>query len=155
MANKTKKDIIGYRISKIHSLKFSFKEIEAERIDQIFSKQNALSLNTNTSINIDKEKSSITIDINTFLVDQAKNEVLVEHSGRTVYVLKGLEDIYNKENNNFDFPDGLLIQLFSIAYSHARALLATETSPTIYKDKYVLPVIDPTAFLKDKKSKTK
>lgn len=150
MAKKTNtnKDNIGYRISQIHSLKFSFKDIEIERLNQIFETQNALALNTSTSFNIDKEKSTIIIDINTQLVDNEKENVLVEHSGRTVYIVKGLDSVYNEDENNFDLPDGLVIQLFSIAYSHARALLATEISPTIYKDKYMLPVIDPRVFLK-------
>lgn len=148
MTEKSKKNNLGYRISRIHSLKFSFKDIHVDRLNQLFEKQDTLSLNTNTSLDIDKEKSAITIDINTNLIDKEKDEILVEHSGRTVYQINGLDKFYNSEENNFDIPDGLLVQLFSLAYSHARALLATEVSPTIYKDKYILPVVDPTGFLK-------
>lgn len=148
MAKKTKKDNLGYRISQIHTLKFSFKDIELDRLNQLFEEQNNLALNTKTSLNIDKEKSIITIDINTNLFDKNNDEILVEHSGRTVYQVKGLEAVYNAQENNFDIPDGFIVQLFSIAYSHARALLATEISPTIYKDKYILPVIDPSSLLK-------
>lgn len=152
MAKKAKKENLGYKVSQIHSLKFSFKDIEPERLNRIFEAQNALGLNTSTSLNIDKEKSTITIDINTILIDNQKEDVLVEHSGRTVYVVKGLDIAYNEDDNNFNIPDGLIIQLFSIAYSHTRALLATEISPTIYKDKYILPVVDPKVFLqKDEK----
>ena len=152
MAKKAKKENLGYRVSQIHSLKFSFKDIEPERLNRIFEAQNALALNTNTSLNIDKDKSTITIDINTILIDNQKEDVLVEHSGRTVYVVKGLDTAYNEDGNNFNLPDGLIIQLFSIAYSHTRALLATEISPTIYKDKYILPIVDPKGFLqKDEK----
>ena len=148
MAKKTKKDNLGYRISQIHTLKFSFKDIELDRLNQLFEEQNNLALNTKTSLNIDKEKSIITIDINTNLFDKNNDEILVEHSGRTVYQVKGLEAVYNAQENTFDIPDGFIVQLFSIAYSHARALLATEISPTIYKDKYILPVIDPSSLLK-------
>jgi len=148
MAKKSNTDNIGYRISRIHSLKFSFKDIEIDRLNQIFETQNTLAINTSTSLNIDKEKSTIIIDINTQLIDSEKDDVLVEHSGRTVYIVKGLDGVYNKDEDNFNLPDGLVIQLFSIAYSHARALLATEISPTIYKDKYILPVIDPSVILK-------
>lgn len=148
MAKKTKKDNLGYRISQIHTLKFAFKDIELDRLNQLFEEQNNLALNTNTSLNIDKEKSIITIDISTNLFDKNNDEILVEHSGRTVYQVKGLGDVYNTKENNFDIPDGFIVQLFSIAYSHARALLATEISPTIYKDKYILPVIDPSSLLK-------
>lgn len=148
MAKETKKDNLSYRISQIHSLKFSFKDIELDRVIRIFEEQNTLALDTNTSLDIDKEKSTVTIDISTNLIDKVEDEVLVEHSGRTVFLINGLDKVYNEDNENFDLPDSLIIQLFSLAYSHARALLATEISPTIYKDKYILPVIDPSQFLK-------
>ena len=148
MAKETKNDNLSYRISQIHSLKFSFKDIELDRVNRIFDEQNTLALNTNTSLDIDKEKSTVTIDISTSLIDKIQDEVLVEHSGRTVFLINGLDKVYNEDNENFDLPDSLIIQLFSLAYSHARALLATEISPTIYKDKYILPVIDPSQFLK-------
>jgi hypothetical protein len=148
MAKKIKKDTLRYKISQIHTLKFSFKDIELDRLNQLFEQQNRLGLNTKTSINIDKDKSIITIDINTNLFDKGNNEDLVEHSGRTVYQVQGLENVYNPYDKNYDIPDGFIAQLFGIAYSHARALLATEISPTIYKDKYILPVIDPSKLLK-------
>ena len=148
MSKKTKNNNLGYRISQIHSLKFSFKDIDLDKLNKIFEQQNTLALNTNTSLNIDGQKSTITIDISTNLIDKIADEVLVEHSGRTVFLINGLDKVYNEIDENFDLPDGLIIQLFGIAYSHARALLATEISPTIYKDKYILPVIDPSQFLK-------
>lgn len=149
MAKKLKKDNLGYRISKIYTLKFSFKEIELDRLDQLFENQNSLAVNTKTSLNIDREKSTISMDINTILIDKNTDEFLVEHSGRTVFEVKGLEDLYVATDDNFDIPDRFITQLFSLAYSHARAILATEISPTIYKDKYILQVIDISQLLKE------
>jgi len=40
-----------------------------------------------------------------------------------------------------------------IAFSHAQALLATELNPTIFSNKYFLPVIDPKTLLPQKENK--
>lgn len=150
MTKKEKNISLSYKISKIHTLKFSFEEIDNDRAEYLFETPNALFLHTNVVLNIDKEKSTIAIDINSNLSDKEKKEVLVEHSGRTIFHFKGLNDVYNEKEDIFDIPDGILVQLFSLSYSHARALLAMEVSPTIFKDHYILPVIDPTEFLKKK-----
>lgn len=150
MAKKEKNISLSYKISKIHTLKFSFKEIDDDSVEHLFNNPKALSLHTNIAINIDKEKGTIAFDINSNLSDKEKEEVLVEHSGRTTFHFKGLNDIYNEKEDIFDIPDGILVQLFSLSYSHARALLAMEVSPTTFKDHYLLPVIDPMEFLKKK-----
>ena len=152
MKKKKEENNLEYRIKRIHSLKFYFKEIESNRLNSMFEKTDALYLNTKTILNIDDKESSISIDINTELLERKSNEILVEHSGRTVYQIKGLKDIYNETDNVYDIPNEFLIQLYSLAYSHTRALLATEVSPTVYKDKYFLPIINPQDFLKNKNS---
>jgi hypothetical protein len=145
---------IGYRIIKIHTSKFSFEDLNEESVEKLFNTPNLLAVNMNTILNIDKEKSTITIDIGTGLTEKQNNQILIEHSGRTIYQVKGLESVYNKEKDYYDIPDGLLLQLYSMSYSHARALLATEISPTIYKDKYFLPVINPNDLIKKKEKPT-
>jgi len=145
---------IGYRIIKIHTSKFSFEDLNEESVEKLFNTPNLLAVNMNTILNIDKEKSTITIDIGTGLTEKQNNQILIEHSGRTIYHVKGLESVYNKEKDYYDIPDGLLLQLYSMSYSHARALLATEISPTIYKDKYFLPVINPNDLIKKKEKPT-
>ncbi len=150
MIKEKEKAEIGYRIVKIHTSMFSYQEVEDENIETLFNGQDMLVINMNITLNIDKEKSSITIDIATELIEKSNEKVLIKHSGRTIYQVKGLEGVHDVENDQYDIPDELLIQLYSIAYSHSRALLATEISPTIYKDKYFLPVINPSELIKKK-----
>ncbi len=150
MIKEKEKVEIGYRIVKIHTAMFSYQEVEDKNIETLFNGQNMLTINMNITLNIDKEKSSITIDVTTELIENANEKVLIEHSGRTIYQVKGLEGVHDVENDQYDIPDELLIQLYSIAYSHSRALLATEISPTMYKDKYFLPVINPSELIKKK-----
>lgn len=146
---KQKKQVeISYRILKIHTAKFSYEDIEEKDLSSLFDKPDSLAINMSTTLNIDREKSTFTLDINTALIDKKNEKVLIEHLGRTVYQLKGYDQVYNKKEDSYDLPDGLLIQLYSLAYTHSRALLATEISPTIYKDKYFLPVVNPTDFIK-------
>lgn len=138
---------IAYRVAQIQTIKFAFKEIEQEHFNKIFGEGNFLSIDINTSLNIDKDKSTVSIDINSSLIETESENSLVEHSGRTVFAIKGLENTYNELESRFDLPDNLIIQLFAISFSHARALLAVEISPTVYRDKYTLPIIDPKKFI--------
>lgn len=154
MAKQKEKIEIGYRIIKIHTSKFSFEDLDEKSVEKLFNSTNLLAVNMSTMLNIDKEKSTITIDIGTELKEKDNNLTLIEHSGRTIYRVQGLENVYNTEKDYFDIPDDFLVQIYNLAYSHSRALLATEISPTIFKDKYFLPVINPINLIKQKSKPT-
>lgn len=144
---KTKSEKIGYRIGKIHSTKFSFEDITDDRVEELFQSLDFLGVNISVAMTIKKEDASVVIDINSALEDNKLKETLITHTGRTLYYLKGLEETYVPEKESFNLPSDLLLQLLSIAYTHARALLATEVSPTCYHEKYFLPIIDPRNLL--------
>lgn len=150
MANK-KQIQLGYKITKIQTTKFSFTDIEENKLIKLTNDPKGLGININVSLNIDIKTTTINMDVQTKLFVTESKEPLVEHTGRTVYFIEGLEKIYNKEADAYDFPDALLIQLYGIAYTHSRALLAIEISPTCYRDKYFLPVINPADLLQKKK----
>jgi hypothetical protein len=132
MAENQKQLEISYKIIKIHSLKFNFEDYNEDIIEELFNTKDALGLDINTSLKIDKETSVITIDIATKLVNNKEDKTIISHTGRTTYHIKGLDKVYNKKTDSFDLPDDLTIQLYSLSYSHARALLSTELSPTNY-----------------------
>lgn len=137
---------IGYRILKIHTTSFSIKDIQEEQLNVLFSNGNSL-VNIGSNINFDKEKSTITIDIKTFLTKKGENKKLVSHTGRTVFYIQELEKLSNKEENSFDLPSNFLLQLLGISFSHSRALLSTELQSTVYAEKFVLPVVNPNILL--------
>lgn len=141
------KSQLEYRIVKIHTVKFSFSDLEEVYADAIIS-GNHLNGELNVQINFDSEKSTVSFDISTHMIDTRKEEAVVQHLARTVYEVKGLNETYNAEKDAFNIPDDLIVQLYAISFSHARALLATELSPTVFKDKYFLPIIDPKDILK-------
>ena len=144
---KKEKANIGYRIGKIHSIKFSFSDISDKQISTLFTSKDSLGVNIGVAMSIKNEDSSIVFDISSQLIDKLNESILVEHVGRTVYFIRGLEDVYSSEQDAYDLPSEFLLQLLSIAYTHSRALSASEISPTCYHEKYFLPVIDPRDLL--------
>lgn len=70
-----------------------------------------------------------------------------------MFHIQGLDKVYNKEADSYELPNGLTVQLYSHAYTHARALLASELSATSFRDKYFLPILNPSQFIRSKKTK--
>ncbi|HET6558408.1 MAG TPA: hypothetical protein VFG54_13910 [Prolixibacteraceae bacterium] len=147
MENKQEQIELGYRISRIYTTKFTFEDFSEEELDNVLNKSDNLNIIIHTFLNIENEKSMVNLDVISQLVEKENEKSLVEHSGRTSFEFIGLEGYYNKERDVYDLPDNVAIQIYSIAYTHARALLAVETSRTVYKDKYFLPVIDPNLLI--------
>ena len=139
---KKEENKIGYKISKIQTVKFEFKEVDQNIVDEIFKENTPVKINLNFNINIDKEKSEITIDVNTILPEDSNNNYVI-HSGRTSFKVLNIEEFYDNENKKFSFPDNFLIQLLGLSFSHCRALLSVELSRTNFKDQYFLPVVNP------------
>lgn len=141
------KDIkIAYRILKIHTKSFSVNDIPEDQLDSLFNNGNSI-LNIGSNINFDKDKSTITIDIQTSLTKKGENKQIVAHSGRTVFFIQELEKLFNSKEDSYDLPNNFLLQLLGISFSHSRALLSTELQSTAYADKFTLPVINPSILL--------
>lgn len=149
MAKEVEKNSkLSYKVKKINTSKFSFVEIEEKDLGNLFLKDDVLNIELDVGMGINKEKSEIFFEISTSLKNKDSNEIIVQHTGKTIFQMNHLEETYNKEHDQFDLPDGLVVQLYALSYSHARALLAVELNNTIYKDKFYLPVIDPTKIIK-------
>lgn len=137
---------IGYRILKIHTKSFSVNDIPEEQFNSLFNNGNSI-LNIGSNINFDKDKSTITIDIQTSLTKKGGNKQIVSHSGRTVFLINELKKLFNSKENSYDLPNNFLLQLLGISFSHSRALLSTELQSTAYADKFILPVVNPSILL--------
>ncbi|PRY98211.1 hypothetical protein BY457_11023 [Marinilabilia salmonicolor] len=141
---------IAYRIIKIHTTEFFFKDVTETNIDELLKDSSSLAININNTVNVDAANSVIAIDVSSRLLKKEDDTVLISHTGRTVFDIKNLSEVFDEEKQSYEIPIGLLTQLHSLAYSHARALAATEVSPTAYKDKFFLPVVDPSKFIQKK-----
>lgn len=139
---------LEYKIVRVHTVRFSCMDVSEDYAEKLFGQQNALSFGIQIAISINKEESTLTMDVNSILKDKLTGQQLVEHTGRTSFLVRNLEQVYNPQTDTYDIPNDLLTQFYGLAYTHARALLAVEVSPTIYRDKYLLPVLDPSQFIK-------
>lgn len=147
MAKKTVN--ISYKVIKIHTTKFSFEDVDEEKLNEIVADEDKPNLNINVSISSRKEKSTVTFDVTSYFLNPEDNsQPLVTHTARTIFYIKNIEDIYEKETDKINIPDQVALQFLSISFTHARAVLAMELSSTVYRDKYFLPVVDPMDLFK-------
>lgn len=142
MKSKVQKDEnIGYRITQIKTHKITIVEPDNVNFDKI-----TISGNVNFMVtDLAGDKAEIIFDIVTDFFQPENKEILISHIGRTKYLVQNLPSSNDKDA--FNIPDQLMIMLYSIAHSHARALLASDLQNTMYKDKMFIPVIDPKNIL--------
>ena len=127
-------------------MSYTVKDPEEGDLDLLFEDGNSR-LNIGSSINFDQTKSTLTIDIKTALNKKGEKKTLISHTGRTVFYIKNLEELFNPEENSYNLPNNFLLQLLGISFSHSRALLATELKSTAYAEKFILPVVNPKILL--------
>lgn len=144
MAKQEKKEVrIGYRIIKINTTKFSFEDISEDELNVLFNENSEqVVFDTSAQINILENESTVELLIFTLLRETETQKTLIEHICKTTFFVDGLNSTFDKESESFDLPKGFVQQIFALSYNHARALLSVELSPTIYKDKFFIPVID-------------
>ena len=136
---------IGYRIADICTVKFIFESLEVEKMDELLTTSADIHLVLGVQTHFDLANNSVQFDISTDLKYHEK--VWINHIGRTSFEMNGLPEIEADKQAGYEFPLPLLEQLYGISFSHARALLATETARTNFNGKFYLPVVDPREFL--------
>lgn len=138
---------LGYKVAKINTTKFSYSDLEEDKVAFLFENEDNLRVSLDVNMGISLEKSEIFFEINTLLSNKENDENVITHTGKTTFSIQNLESTFSKEDEKFDLPDGFIVQLYALSYSHARALLSVELNRTVYKDLFYLPVIDPTKIL--------
>ncbi len=92
---------------------------------------------------VEHERVIFTITANYFL--NKTTEAFMKGKSSTVFLIKDMKNHSRKLSNGsdaVDLPDPLWITLFSIAFTHARALLAKSSSGTKYSH-MLMPLINP------------
>jgi len=147
---------VSFKVIKIATTGFSFNEPEDTKSledGQELGVNLDVALNIETDSDID-QRQLLTVIVTSEFFDKKNKVTLFSHKAKTVFAVEGLEEMDDNvegEDIGYKIPIDLMVMTQSLAFSHARALLATETSNTIYKDFY-LPLIDPAIFTKNKVS---
>lgn len=139
---------VNYKVLKVNTSNFSFEEIPDNDLEKLFKDGKNLQLKVNIRQTFNLEESAITVDVVSKLLNTLDGSTLISHTGRTIFLVKNLEKYKINNSDLFDLPENFIVIIYGLAFTHARALLAVEISPTAYKDHYILPLIDPAIFLK-------
>ncbi|MFK8013288.1 MAG: hypothetical protein AB8B80_14710 [Marinicellaceae bacterium] len=146
--SKQKEISLSYKIADIKTVRFTYEEIPVEEVEAVFLNIEQINFTVNMGTNFNLENSTFTLDVKTGLsLKSEPAKLLVEHIARTVYGIKDMDALLTADKESINIPELFLKQLYGISFSHARALLAVELSPTNYKGKYILPVVDPAILL--------
>lgn len=141
--------VYGYKVINIETVNFKFEQVTEEELNELLSKPDSSNFNMNIHLGIYKNESRIEIHLTSKLTRVSDHCELINHIGRTVYDFQNLEYFYNEAENHFEIPDAIVTELCGIAYAHSRTLLGIELRPTVYRDKYYLPITDPEIFIKN------
>lgn len=96
--------------------------------------------------------AEITFEINSEFINNITKEILVSHLGVTKFKLINAQSIFSLDSSTLHMPDQLLVTLYAMAHTHARALLAADLKNSIFKDKLFIPIIDPKVILNQKQN---
>ncbi|MBL6662601.1 MAG: hypothetical protein ISP71_00730 [Flavobacteriales bacterium] len=53
-----------------------------------------------------------------------------------------------------NLPDHILATMYGLSYTHARALLCSSLAPTMLRDGFMLPIINPNVFIQNMKKES-
>ncbi len=134
------KDFLKYKVVSINTTRFIYAVEPAFKDEKIKLKVDAIQ-------RVDDKNKLINIDVVSVIYLPENNQVLVEHIAQTTYQAYNLLDFYDKKTDKYDIPKTTNIAMYSIAYTHARVLMAIELNKTPMANKFYLPLIDPAQLL--------
>lgn len=142
-----KKSKYSFRITNISTTKFLFEDLQLDYFINLI-KNKELGMAIDLAIDIKKDINLFSIIIKSVFSDKTESKIVIEHIGKNSFEINEMSEIYDSKKDSFILPDGLLLTLVNMAYTHSRALLAAELSSTMYKDKLFLPILPPELLLK-------
>jgi hypothetical protein len=90
----------------------------------------------------DVEKNSFEIQIVADLIPIESDFKLLHIRVANGFVIENLVSFWSKESNMINIPEVLFITMLSMSITHTRALLAKNTSGTIF-EKFLIPIVNP------------
>ncbi len=136
----SKEQQVGLGIAKIKELAFSINSADLL--------PGQLSFAFGFYVEFDQNANTFEIQISADLKEEESKEVLVHIKVSNLFLIQDLIKFYDEKTNSLDLPDGLLITMLSISFTHTRALMAKNTAGTIY-EKHLIPIINPSDMAKE------
>jgi hypothetical protein len=115
-------------------------------VDESKRKVPGLNLNYRTDINLEIPQNVLRISIAPTFTDKESSETIMRGKVETVFAIKEMKTYSRVREDGgeiIDFPEHFWVTLFSISFSHTRALLAHSAGRTAFAA-ILLPVINPT-----------
>ncbi|NBW35872.1 MAG: hypothetical protein EBR30_12790 [Cytophagia bacterium] len=109
-----------------------------------------ISFGYQVGLDINVSESFVRFSIIASYADANTNEIVLKSRSHTSFGIKDINLYARKDDkgqDEIDFPDAFWTLLFSLAYSHARALQAKSAGSTIFKT-FMLPIINPESEFK-------
>ena len=125
--------------------RFSRRSIEFF-VDESKKKPSDLNLNYRTDIHLEIPQNILRVSIAPAFSDKVSNETFMRGKVETVFSIKEMKTYTRVRDDGreiMDFPEHFWVALFSISFSHTRALMAHSAGRSAY-DEFLLPVINPT-----------
>ena len=123
------------------------KELEFSIIPKKEIKEDSIKINLSVNTQFNKEEDLFEILITVDLLNNEDNLNLVHIKVSNIFKVENILQFENEEKTHLKIPDGGLVTMLSLSISHARALLAKNTSGSVYENFYI-PIVNPTEIAK-------
>lgn len=132
-------------------IEWAIKEIKELEFVVNESVEVGATMDTNYTVDIQSkmEEDALLMSITFSFIKSETKEVIMRSKVMTIYLIKGLGTRIKKINDieHIDLPDQLWIAIFSIAFTHTRAVAARSSAGSKYSN-LLLPLINPEAEFK-------
>jgi hypothetical protein len=145
----SKEITLNMRFKNIKVIKFSQFDLDNE-INSI--KEPLVEFQTNFQFRVIEKEDLLACLITVKLVLLATKEDFAELKVESFFEIKPFTDVIKKVENNFDIPDGILVNIASLSASTFRGILFEKLKGTIV-EKEVYPLIDINSLFKEFRKK--
>jgi hypothetical protein len=130
---------VSLAIKKIKELEFS--------INSSTLTSETLNVGFGVTTEFDIEKETFDIHIVYDLKDPVSDATLVHIKIANTFYIEKIKGFIAADGKALDLPDSGLITMLSLSISHTRAILAKNTSGTVFEN-YYLPIVNPSEIAK-------
>jgi len=145
MKKTNKEQQIAFQIKGIELLDFKLNQPK-----QPLPVQTTFNFNINLEQRISPENKLVIVITTIEILNENNNVLLASVKGSCIFEVANLEEFLPEGSQKVSFPDNILVSFNSISISTMRGIMFSQFKGT-YLQNAVLPVIDPTSFIKNNK----